>query len=385
MQYTVPNYYKEFSCTASECTDTCCAGWQIVIDEQTRKKYKKMKGSFGNRVRNSINFKESSFLQYDGRCAFLNENNLCDMYTEAGPSMLCRTCRMYPRHIEEFEDLKEISLSISCPEAAKIILGNKDKVRFLTKETKKTSSSAEEFDFILFTKLMDARDIMLNLLQDRAVPLKERIGMVIGYAHDLQSRLDRNQVFAMDEVNERYGGSGASEKLKKQLGQYESKGAERYHLIQKMIEDLSELEVLRDSWPAHIKEMKQCLYSEGLEVYEHWRSEFYESGSDWEMIGEQLMVYFMFTYMAGAVYDDNVYAKVKLSAVSTILIMEMFQSVFIKNDGAISFDEIVKEACAYSREVEHSDDNLNLLEEIYTSKDTYDIDAVLTCIMGSWI
>lgn len=32
MLYTRPDYYKEFTCTAKQCEDTCCAGWQIVID-----------------------------------------------------------------------------------------------------------------------------------------------------------------------------------------------------------------------------------------------------------------------------------------------------------------------------------------------------------------
>ncbi|MFR0666806.1 MAG: hypothetical protein ACLSIF_08940 [Faecalimonas umbilicata] len=32
------------------------------------------------------------------------------MYAEKGEQMLCRTCRMYPRHIEEYEGIREISL-----------------------------------------------------------------------------------------------------------------------------------------------------------------------------------------------------------------------------------------------------------------------------------
>lgn len=35
MLYTIPDYYKEFSCIAADCEDTCCAGWQIVIDEKS--------------------------------------------------------------------------------------------------------------------------------------------------------------------------------------------------------------------------------------------------------------------------------------------------------------------------------------------------------------
>ena len=38
MEFTFPNYYKEFSCIAGSCPDICCAGWQIVIDNKTLKK-----------------------------------------------------------------------------------------------------------------------------------------------------------------------------------------------------------------------------------------------------------------------------------------------------------------------------------------------------------
>ena len=60
MQYTFPNYYKEFSCIAGACPDTCCAGWQIVIDDQTLKKYQHFKGPFRNRLHNDIDWKRVS-------------------------------------------------------------------------------------------------------------------------------------------------------------------------------------------------------------------------------------------------------------------------------------------------------------------------------------
>lgn len=53
MIYTVPEYYNQFQCLASACPATCCAGWQIVIDEKTQEKYRNYKGSFGNRLKNS--------------------------------------------------------------------------------------------------------------------------------------------------------------------------------------------------------------------------------------------------------------------------------------------------------------------------------------------
>ena len=156
MQYTIPHYYKQFRCIADKCPDTCCAGWQIMIDNRSLKKYSKVKGGFGNRLQNGIDWKVHAFLQQGGRCEFLNEDNLCDIYKECGANMLCRTCQNYPRHTEEFEGLREISLSLSCPEAARIILGEKEPVRFLTKEDSR-EETYEYFDFFLFTKLSDTR------------------------------------------------------------------------------------------------------------------------------------------------------------------------------------------------------------------------------------
>ena len=58
MLYTIPDYYHEFSCIAGECEDTCCAGWQIVIDEDSLERYGKEQGEFGKRLRNSIDWEE---------------------------------------------------------------------------------------------------------------------------------------------------------------------------------------------------------------------------------------------------------------------------------------------------------------------------------------
>ena len=47
MLYTYPHYYRKFQCIASECEDTCCAGWEIMIDDKALEKYRKThKGPF---------------------------------------------------------------------------------------------------------------------------------------------------------------------------------------------------------------------------------------------------------------------------------------------------------------------------------------------------
>ena len=70
MQITKPTFYNEFSCIAGSCPDTCCAGWQIMIDQNSLKKYRHCKGAFRNRLLNDIDWKEHSFRQYQKRCAF---------------------------------------------------------------------------------------------------------------------------------------------------------------------------------------------------------------------------------------------------------------------------------------------------------------------------
>ena len=102
MRYIKPHYYDAFKCIADQCPETCCAGWQIVIDEDSLEKYSRIENSFGNRIRNSVDWEEGIFYQYDRRCAFLNEKNLCDLQSELGEEALCDTCRRYPRHVEEY-------------------------------------------------------------------------------------------------------------------------------------------------------------------------------------------------------------------------------------------------------------------------------------------
>ena len=260
MLYTYPHYYRKFQCIASECEDTCCAGWEIMIDDKALEKYKKAKGPVGNRLKNSINWKEGSFLQYHHRCAFLNDENLCDLYTEMGPDSLCRTCRMYPRHVEEFEGSREYSLCLSCMEAAKIILGCEEKVQFLTKEDEK-EETYEDFDFFLYTKLMDARDLIFKILQDRSLDMRLRMAEVLALAHDLQRRVRDNVLYQTDALFEKYNSSRRDGYFKEKLAGIT--GYSRYEVIKAIMDLLEKMEPLNHQWPEYRDELKVCLLGDG--------------------------------------------------------------------------------------------------------------------------
>ncbi len=387
MRYTVPHYYSHFSCVAGKCPDTCCAGWAIMIDEKSLQKYRARKDSFGNRLRNSIDWKEKAFKQYEGRCAFLNEENLCDIYGEAGPDMLCRTCRSYPRHTEEYEGIREISLSLSCPVAADLILDCEEPVHFLTKEDER-KESYDEFDFFLYTKLDDVREAVLAFLQDRELDVSTRIGIAFGLVHDLQRRIDTGKLYETDGLLERYQKEGAKEKLRRKLAAVKEQRPGRYETARGLFGILKELEVLKADWPDYLSRIEEALYRGGAEVYMEKRRLFYEyleaDGARWrlwEQWGEQLMVYFVFTYFCGAVYDGEALDKMKLAVVSTIIIQEIAQALW-QTEGKLSPEEFKEAARRYSREVEHSDLNLSLLEKQFHNRKECSFDSLLSLITG---
>ena len=104
MLYTIPDYYEAFSCTADACEDTCCAGWRIVVDEEALERYRAEKGPYQKKLREAVCWRDGTFRQDPlRRCKFLKKDNLCEMYQQLGADSLCKTCRTYPRHTEEFE------------------------------------------------------------------------------------------------------------------------------------------------------------------------------------------------------------------------------------------------------------------------------------------
>lgn len=368
MQYTVPHYYNKFHCTADQCEDTCCAGWQIMIDERSLKKYRKVKGAFGNRLFNSIDWKEGSFLQYDGRCAFLDENNLCDICSELGPDMFCKTCRNYPRHIEEFPNVREISLSLSCMEAGKLILGCTSPVRFLTKETEREETEDETFDYFLYDKLLSVRESAIRILQNREEKIELRIAMALGLAHDAECKIRKGNLFEVDEVCARYEKEGSPQRFLKKLKSCQEENGKRFQIMQELWSIFGELEILRKQWPDYIKDLEDILYH-SEEEYLEMRTEFRENVLQKHSYSEQLMVYFVFTYFCGGVYDGRGYSKMLMAVVSTLLIEELAMAVYWKKEKQFTFMDMVEVAHHYSREVEHSDENLETLERIVAEKD----------------
>lgn len=391
MIYTVPEYYNQFQCLASACPATCCAGWQIVIDEKTQEKYRNYKGSFGNRLKNSIDWKDGTFQQYHGRCAFLNEENLCDIHIEAGHDALCRTCRRYPKHVEVYENEREVSLSLSCPAAAKLIMGQKQPCRFRSVENG-GEESEKDFDEFLYSALQDCRKVMLTLAQDRSVSLQLRMARILALAHDVQNRIERNRVFEVETVLERYQRPQARELLDAKLCRFaeqskQQRGARAWledwiTVRWRMLDLFREFEVLDPLWTEDLQMYRRCLYEKGCATYLDQELQWTERSEEWETEYEQILVYFLFTYFCGVVYDGDVMRKVQMAVESVLILSELGMAAWMQEGTLPTFEDRMRLAWRYSRELEHSDPNLAAMERVLGEWPEYGFEPMLLQLLA---
>ncbi|WP_313892551.1 flagellin lysine-N-methylase [Psychrobacillus sp.] len=141
----VPAYLKEFQCIGSACEDTCCAGgWAVTIDKGTFQKYRETRHpDMKELLKKNIARNRSSTSVYDyakikmddeGACTLLDERGLCKVHSLLGPEMLSNTCAIYPRLLNNVDETIEKSLTLSCPEAARLALLNPNGIDFLGEE-----------------------------------------------------------------------------------------------------------------------------------------------------------------------------------------------------------------------------------------------------------
>uniref|UniRef100_UPI004055E33E flagellin lysine-N-methylase n=1 Tax=Acetatifactor sp. TaxID=1872090 RepID=UPI004055E33E len=369
MRYLKPYYFDQFQCAADKCPDTCCAGWQIMIDEDTLDKYMQVKGDFGSRIANGVDWQEGCFLQHKKRCSMLNDNNLCDLVTAMGEEYLCETCDRYPRHVEEFEGLREWSLSLSCPIAAHMILECEEPLRMVEEEDDTQDPLEEEFedfDFLLFTQLEEARKVLFQIVVDRTRTIEQRMVLLLQMAEEMQQCLEENRLYDMDELIASYekAVSGINGQIYEQLCEQV-----RFQELKKQFEVFAQLERLREEWSEVIRETKETLFADEdryLQIRRDFLAEYGEGGplhKEWERYQENILIFFLYTYFCGAVYDDWIDTKVEMAVFSSLFIGEFVMCRWKLADNNINWDECVQMAYRYAREVEHSDDNLNLLEE----------------------
>ncbi len=206
-------YAADFVCTGAECPDNCCHGWQVIVD---RKSYNKVKlqlsaEELASKFRMSVHQDAYDYarlkLDADENCMMLENNGLCRLHRDFGEDILSVTCRTYPRHVSVIGKRTELSLTLSCPEAARRCLLDADAMQ-LTKfdasdiirrdlGVRHLQDDPPQTPYLHYVDVV--RDAVLNLLAERGFPIASRLFIAGFFLDHISSFIARDMAVLEDE------------------------------------------------------------------------------------------------------------------------------------------------------------------------------------------
>lgn len=377
MKIRTPFYYKDFRCIAGACTDTCCAGWDVDVDEKSYRYYKSVKGDFGRRMKKVMVPSEDggcTFTLNEGRCPFLNENNLCDLFIALGEDKLCETCAEFPRFINEYGSIREIGIAPSCKTAGELMFQFKDKLTFTMEENDELPTMVNDIDPQLFFMLTAARECAYSIVQLDEYTIKERCALLLLMARQIQQKMDADRDDLIANVVSRFADDEYCAKLlKKTRAKYagQRRGAET---LPSYFDSFKGMEVINPDWNKYVMLVKD--FFEGLDgqkclTWESLEQEFDVYYKDRQFEYEQLMMYYVYRYFLDAVNDINIMLKVKNGIVGYLVLKTMDVAAWYQNGKQLTLTEQVDMAHLYSRQFEHSYENFEVYSEHFQSKRKY--------------
>lgn len=316
----VPEYFDKFRCIADKCPDTCCAGWEADLDGEIIEKYKTIDGELGEKIQNSLAKDETDCdifaLCENGRCPFLNSCNLCDIQAAHGEEFLSKTCSLFPRFFEDFGEMREMGLGFGCPEAARIMLTDSEPFSLCLYE--EFPDENRDIDKAFLAELIALRSEIFTVLDDKKLSFRKKIENVTDLATSFQRDLDI-ECFC--------------------------DGVTTIRSFGECISILEKMEYIRPERRDFVSSLKcKKLSNDSIEIYQ----------SDFE----KLMKYYIFRYFLAYGYDYDVITPIKLGIFACIVISRIYSYL-----GNPDFEARVKVMYSYSKEVEYSDVNMDLLDE----------------------
>lgn len=365
MLIRTPDYYEQFKCIADKCTDTCCAGWQVDVDDRSFAYYKTITGPFGDRLKSvMVDAKKGAEGQFrireDGRCPFLNDCNLCDLYTELGEDALCVTCEQYPRYTTEYGNVREIGIALSCITAAEIILSHEGTAQFSEREDSDATFSLNSIDGMLYLALTKARERAYEIVTDGKSDIRSRMINLLCFSEGVQRYIndpDRIKEYVKEYVPGEIAGR-FTENSKAYLNIWK-------HYLKQVIIKKEWVDLYRDCE----KMYSANDYADAIGITGEYAKEY-----------ENILVYFVYRYFLKACMDRDVLTKAKTAVVGTLMIIHCHMALWKKNGGELSFAERVDAAHLYSRELEHSEENFARMAGLYRRKKIFSVKNLIKLI-----
>lgn len=309
MKWMAPSYYAAFRCIADQCRHNCCIGWEIDIDTEKLAYYEAVEGKLGERLRCGIETKDGVphfRLGEDERCPFLNRQGLCDLILELGEESLCQVCRDHPRFRSFFSDRTEIGIGLCCEAACDLILNWQEKVTLLQLEEDGEEEELEAPD----ASLLAWREELFAVAQDRSRSTEERAAAILEMAEISLPSKSRTE------------------------------WAEVYFALER----------LEESWTERLKMWRETDLTKAPAL----------DTPEWEIAWEQLLVYFLYRHLTGALEDGEYEGRAAFAVLSLRVIRQLCQAEGVQK-GRISLQEGKEIVRAYSAEIEYSDENVEAL------------------------
>lgn len=387
MKLRVPFYYDNFKCTAASCRDNCClGGWQVDIDEDTYRYYQTIQGEFGDKLRASIIKTDAyCFKPRDGRCPLLSGDGLCELHCELGEQHLGVVCRQFPRFSEYYGMTKETGIGLACEEAARIVLSSEKAFEMTERECSEEYTEDEEYNDGFAEKIFQLRDYIFALLERDDLSLHESLIVMLALCADIQEiikqesfvRGNKSEV-SFDKMIDAYK-KGKAEKVLKDACRHCDHG--EYHKlslkdgIRSILYVYEDMEVLNPVWEEQLKKdidfFHETMHDE---EYNLCSKEFLDSMKNRMHEYKNFVTYLLFRYFAKSVYDYNVLGKAQLMIVNFLVMKELDMLRWTLHDRQFSFDDMVDIAHIFSRQVEYSEENIEMLYEGFMFDKVFSVD-----------
>lgn len=192
-----PTYLQHFKCIGGDCEDSCCIGWNIDIDKLTYRKYFRtnnslMKDKFKKYLYKNeyCEFEEVDYgkvkILKNKWCPFLNRDKLCDIYNNLGEEYLSNVCHSFPRIYNVLNNTYELSLSMSCPEAVRMLFDDKKPITFVEENSvldkhiihSYVNLKDKHWNGSPIKNLKELREMSINTLQNRNLKIDKRLSLL---------------------------------------------------------------------------------------------------------------------------------------------------------------------------------------------------------------
>jgi len=192
-------------------------------------------------------------------------------------------------------------------------------------------------------------------LQDRSKPIELRMKEYLSYLTWIQEKINRTDVDAGESL------AYTEEELNEDIPVMDFALLEpTYEQYEKRMNIFKELEVLDGEWESVKKNLQDKLSSS---TYNDYFLAFSTSDAYLDRDYENLLVYFTFRYFMNSYYNMDVLSYGKLAVVFTLMLRDMDMLRFDENGGAFSRADRVDTVRIFSKEVEHSEENVEYVRE----------------------